>query len=353
MSPRTFTSLLVASLIVPVTAHALTTQSTAPVGFMRYSAEPGLQTVGFPLVNAHVYAGVVTSVGDASLAAVIGAGQPGLGARLDAGAAYYVEFTQGPEGDTSFVGDRIEVDVTRTRAANTPANRAYLALNNVRSTLPVVPEDLVGYHFVLRAHVTLAGAMGTGSTSVLQAGNSTTNGDQVFLLKDGAFSTYLFQREGTSSAGRWVKFPEGTPADQEPIAPGHGLFLRRVANSDATFEHLGSVRTNVFVQPLAAGYTLASEPFPVASDVASRGMNDDNGFVPGDTSTGADKIFLWTGSEYRSLFYARTAGAGANWRNADSVSQATTDTAMDFSPYQAMLIEKVAADPGYIVPSPF
>ncbi len=352
MLPRLLTSIALAATLTP-SAHAVSTQATEPVGFMRYQASPGLQTIGFPLMNAAVFSGEVTSVGADHLEVASGSRMPAVGARLDAKAAYYLEFTAGFEGDATFVGERLELDVARTRDAANPSTSVRLLPGNARSTLHVLPTTLAGYRFVIRPHVTLASAFGTGGTCPLRAGRTTANGDQVNLLQNGSFQTYLFQADARTGAGHWVKFPEATPADNLPVAPGTGLFLRRVAGGTVTFTHLGAVRTHAFMQPLEAGYTLASEGFPVASSFATRAMTEANGFAAGANASAADRVYEWTGSTYRTLFFAAISGAKPDWRPADATAQDVNgEEESPFSPFGAVLIDKLAADPAYVVPAP-
>lgn len=351
---RTLLISLAGFTLAAAESPAISKQTTEPVGFMRYRVAPGLQTIGFPLLQGPILAGEVKQVTAGALDIPQGAAAATLRQHLEPGRSYYVEFTAGPDGDTSFVGDRVELNVAATMDAATPAARLRVDCANPRSTLPSLPEQLAGYRFVLRPHVTLADAFGTGSASPLHAGTNNATADQVSLLRGGAFQTYLFHRDPATGARRWIKYPECTPADNVVIPPGTGLFIRRVGTGDVTFEHLGAVRMHAFVQPLAAGYTLVSEPFPVACDFATRGMTEANGFAAGPDETSADAAYLWSGSSYRTVFYATatTAGAAPAWRSpvTEDMQALGEDEASVFSPFRAVLIHKLAADPAYVVP---
>lgn len=352
-SPRTIFAIAFALAAILAPAAIATTRTTQPVGFMRYQVTSGLQTIGFPLVNAPLFSGVVTSVDGAALFARAEAGGTGIGRRLAGSSACYLEFTAGPEGDTAFVGDRLEVDVNATVDPKNPSACVRVSIHSANSTLPALPADLAGYHFVIRAHVTLASALGTGTSATLKAGINSATADQVHLLQGGSFQTYIFLADTASGTRHWAKFPEGTPADNLAIAPGTGLFLRRVAPATVTVRHLGTVRTHAFVQPLPAGYSLVSEAYPLNSTFASRGMTDVNGFRAGNSLPEADSVFLWMGSEYRTMFYGVTAGAAPAWRATGATSQsASNESGEPFSPFRAVLIQKLAADNNYIVPNP-
>lgn len=350
MLSRLSISFVFAVTVLTAEGRADTTRATAPVGFMRYELSAGVQTVGFPLVNAAVATGRVDEIAGTSLFAAVGTE---IGARLDPALAYYLEFTAGPDGDVTFVGDRIEIDVARTTDAANPGNRLRLQLGSAFSTLRALPAALTGYRFVIRPHVTLASALGAGSGCALRGGNDATTADQVYLLRNGSFQSYLLQADATTGESHWVKFPEGNLADDLPIAPGTGLFVRHVGSSGVELRHVGTVRTNAFVQPLAAGHTLVSEPFPVANTFETRGMTTFNGFTAGESAEAADNVSVWSGSTYRTLFYSANAGATPSWRNAEATAQsASHENTAAFSPHRAVLVQKLAADPHYVVPNP-
>jgi hypothetical protein len=317
---------------------------------MRYELSAGLQTMGFPLLNTAAANGQVESTDATSLFAAQGAE---IGPRLDATRAYYLEFTAGPEGDAAFVGDRIELDVARTTDEANPVNRIRLQLGSSFSTLHVPPAELVGYRFVIRAHVTLGDVLGTGTGSRLRSGCDTATADQVYLLHNGNYQCFLFSADATTGERHWVGFPSGNIADDLPIAPGMGLFVRHIGPGAVKLRHVGDVRTNAFVQPLSAGDSLVSEPFPVENTFETRGMTAVNGFTPGDRAEAADNVSVWTGAAYRTLFFAENPGAGPIWRSTDAAAQSTAnENAAAFSPWAAVLVQKLAADPDYVVPSP-
>lgn len=351
MLPRLLASLVSATLVAS-SAMALTSQTTEPVGFMRYSVSAGLQTIGFPLLDAPLASGRVASVDGNRL--FVDCPVADVTAGLQGNAAYYLEFTAGPVGtDATLVGERLELDVDRMQQPGAAANALVVQPGSARGTLPVLPAELAGYAFVIRAHFTLAGVFGTGNAGALSSGATTATGDQVHVLENGGFQTYLFHADAATGGKHWVKFPEGTAADTLPIAPGTGLFLRRMSDSATTIRHVGSVRTHAFVQPLAAGYTLASEPFPVESSFASRGMTEGNGFAAGAQADTADRVFVWTGAAYRALYYAASADAAPSWRSADTTTQSVAnENDSAFSPFHAVLIQKLVMDSAYVVPAP-
>jgi hypothetical protein len=338
----------IAAVLAPW-AQATTSRATPPVGFMRYEMSPGLQTVGFPLMNTATASSRVEAIDATSLFATEGTE---IGPRLDPALAYYLEFTAAPDGDTPFVGDRIEIDVAGTVDAANPPHRIRVQPGSALSTLHVLPESLVGYRFVIRAHVTLGSVLGTGTNCPLQSGENTEDAAQAYLLQNGVYQSFIFSSDNTTGERHWVKFPEGNIADDLPIAPGRGLFVRHVGFQNVTLRHVGHVRTNVFVQPLDAGNTLVSEPFPVENTFETRGMTAMNGFVAGESVNAADSVSVWTGESYHTLYYAANAGAAPAWRNADTIAQSTaSENETAFSPFRAVLVQKLAADPDYVVPS--
>jgi hypothetical protein len=166
------------------------------------------------------------------------------------------------------------------------------------------------------------------------------------------YQSFIFSHEFATGQRHWIKFPEGNIADDLPIAPGMGLFLRHVGTSSVILRHVGHVRTNAFVQPLVAGNSLVSEPFPVANTFETRGMNAVNGFVAGENAEAADSVSVWTGESFRTLYYAANAGGAPTWRHTDVTAQSANDEdGTAFSPFRAVMVQKLAADPDYVVPT--
>lgn len=294
-------------------ANAQTEVTTDPVGFVKLDIQPGLQTVGLPMVNPAIAAGKVASNNDTTITmedAVDGA----------TGGTYYLEVVSGA-AEAPWIGDRFDVSsVSGTVVSiDTSSERNTNSLSNV---------DLSGYSVIIRPHFTLSAAFPP---------DDMTEGDQVLYFENstGGYSVISLDANLFSGDLEWT--------DDLVLAPGMGLFYRSAASAEKSVVNLGEVRMNTFRQPLNAGLNFVSEGHPVDNSPASRLMTEGNGFEAND------QVLVFNSSSGGYDIYSLEADLFSG----DLEWNVPNESADIFKANSTVFINKISADDDYEAPRPF
>lgn len=303
-------------------ANAQTSVTTDPVGFVKLDLQPGLQTIGLPMVQSAVAAGAVASNDGSSIT---------LEGQVDAlgSGAHFVEVTAGP-ADAALVGERFEVSGASGSTISIDAGSA-------RNTISLADVNLTGYNVVVRPHVTLAEAFPPADLQV---------NDQVLVFNPatGGFDTYTLTADIFGGAPSWQR--GGANQNGLVLAPGQGAFYRNSSSSATSVVNLGEVRVNSFRQPLSAGLSQISEGHPVDNSPQSRVMTQDQGFEVNDqilvfnASTGGFDTYTYTADIF---------GGAPSWQRGGTNHNASEL----FQANQSVFVRKASADPFYEAPANF
>lgn len=335
-------------------AWAAAAQSVSnPMVFYPISLQPGLQAVGVSMVNSSVFTGTVLSNSSNSITISQPSGSVNIGGLLTSATAYYAELINGPNsGEDPYVGERFEVNVPSTiDSANSVVTIDTASnTNTISGSLPT----LTGYQLTIRPHITLnqifPKTMMQGSSTVAQA-------DQVYLLNaSGGYDIYYLLSNGGSLI-QWTKAGDNTLASQDNLvlAPGVGMLVKRVGTTPnpLTLAITGLVRINAFVQPLKQGLNLVSEGYPLNDSPITRNTFATNGFTGSVNLAASDQVFVYNGSSYDTYYYLYN---GANLNQWTKVGDKTFSSQNNTTFYEyggSVFIEKVSADPDYVMPLPF
>jgi hypothetical protein len=325
------------------------TATTDPVGFTKFTIPKGRTALGVNLVNTSLITAAVTGNNSTSITL---AGVTNAGSLLSTDDAYYIEVVGGT--DTIYIGDRVDVDVTATKAAAN--NTVALTTTGEGNTLGTIASNsLSGYRVALRKHVTIGQVFGTKGATPMQGGTTSTAADQIIFYKGNSMETYFLLRSPNGAVEQWVMVNGGSASkDKTIIYPGSGMFVNRVGNTTVEITFTGEVRTNSLARPLTAGYNLVANGFPVDQTPASRLMTYSNGFAGGTTSTAADRILtLQTNGSTDTYFLLRSPnGSVEQWTKVNGGSSSQNNVTL-FKWDGAALIYKIKADPNHVIPVTF
>lgn len=284
--------------------------TTDPVGFVKLELEPGLQTLGMPMVKAAVAAGLVESSDGSSVTMA-----SEIAAELSGG-SYYLEVVSGE--DSPWVGDRFEI---------TGVDGSTVSIDSSASsnTVDLGSIDLADHSVVIRPHVTLREAF---------PAEEMNEGDQILVFNrdTGGFDVTTLEADFFTGELDW--------AQDVVLRPGMGFFYRNTSEETASITNLGEVRTNNFRQPLGQGLNLVAEGHPLDASPSSRLMNEENGFQAGDQVL---------------VFNRGTGGFNVATYEEDFFSGdlAWNDDSDLFSAAGSVFIRKGTADPDYEAPRNF
>jgi len=325
--------------------------ATAPLGVLCPLFSPGTRFAGMSLINTTVCRDVISSHTATGL--TLGTGGRNLGALLDASATYFVEITGGPV--STYVGDRLEVDVAATKAAAN--NTLFVVPSSPRSTLAALPvsSGLTGYTVAVRPHVTLGQLFGVKGNTVMQGAAVVSSADQILLLNSQTqgFETYYLLRNASGSIVQWTKIGGGSASqDNLPIAAGVGMTVIRNGATPLTLVWFGEMRLNAFAQPFVAGNNLVSQPFPFDQSPMQRMMTHANGFTGSAILGNADQIQVYSNAAIQTYYLLRNASGSIEQWTLVGGGSTNYNQAQIIPMDGAIVVRKVAADPLYIVPLP-
>ncbi len=310
------------------------TVATLPLGWLGVEIASGTSTVGVPFREPPIFSSSVISMSGPDLA-VHGVPQ------LPSGFKGFVEIVSG-----THVGHRFEI-------ASSAIGRITLDSESPHTITPL--PDLTGTQLVVCAHHTLGGIFAkekfVGSTNP-------ANADQLqFFINDGENSAqfqlyYLLDARPNNPTWQWRAFlPGGGNQSARVIAPGEGVFVKRVPNAVTTRLLLtGQVRANPFVQNLQEGLNLVASPFPLTLTPRQRGALDSSAaFVASTNLNAADQFQIYQDGAFRVFYLLDHPTQVDQWREVMSGSPNYNDRLL-FKPTEAAFFKRNQSSPSYRVP---
>lgn len=198
---------------------------------------------------------------------------------------HYVEIVSGPGAGTIY-------DIIGTSASG----------QSLTLSQPLLASITSGASYKIRQHWTIASVFG----ATLQGGSSTT-ADQVQLFHNNGYLSYYYQT-GTPRGllNAWVQsgFPN-TDAGSTIIYPDDGLLVARYQSAGISVTIQGAVKTGQTSIPVQSGYTLLGNVYAAGMTLANCNLFTGNSAtgVLGGSSTTADQVMFWDGSNFVSYYY--------------------------------------------------
>ena len=302
MKKLTFT--LILSALLGTAAQAQVT--TTPVGFLSMqiagntgSGQPAYTFASLGLTNPVTFQSTITSVTTNTIGDTSASWADNAYNSTTSGVppTYYIEILSGAASGTI-------LDVVSTAGT---AQTLTLATNS--ASLPSLGVT-TGTSYSIRQHWTIASVFGT---STLQGGSSTT-ADQVQLFRNGNYISYYYQ-SGTSRGlqNTWVQ--SGVPnsdAGNTVIYPDDGILIARSQSSGVSIVLTGSVKTGQTSIPVESGYTLLGNVYAAGMTLSTSNLFTGNTAtgVAGGSSTTADQVMFWNGSNFVSYYYQSGTARG-------------------------------------------
>lgn len=334
-------SLLCFSDLVSSSHGQSTSISSDAIGYYRMTINPGFQTVSVSLLNEAAFTSKIGSSTSTTISSSYTGAQ--LGAIIDTAKQYYVEISDGPSSvNDSLVGHRFEVDEVVTDIAN--SNVITIDTSSVQNTLASVPP-LTDYQLELREHVTMNGVF---DKTKFKGGANVGVADQLLIFNGSTYDTYYLFESGAVKL--WVGSGFSLQ-DNKPLFPSQGILFKRLAGQSAVNLLLkGKVRANPFRQPLAAGFNLISEGYPLSTSPSNRNA-DPGSFTAGTGVGNADQVSVFNGTIY-DTYYLYTISNIKFWRklNAGFGNFSATDI---FEYNKAVFMKRQSADSDYRVSLPW
>ena len=291
---------------------------TVPVGRSIFSAPFILEEVAKGSVSANTATQVESSVGAITL---LTSNQ------------YYMEILTG-----AYEGDRIDVDVTATNAAQS-ANPGRIVLKLVsHNSNNLTGSEIVGQTIAIRKHLTLSALTSLINSGSFVASTTAANADQILVYTGSGFETYYY----FSAANGWYKQSPFGSAQTKVIAPGSAImFVKKTAA--VTLTGLGTVRTNKLQLPMAAGYQLVSTGVPV--DSALSALTPNGTWTASTTAANADQVLVYNGTGFETYYYFSAANG---WYKQSPFARSTNVVVNSATGF---LVKKKSSDVNYAVGS--
>lgn len=204
---------------------------------------------------------------------------------------YYIEISSGTlTGATFDVADTVAGTKTIQTVQDLPAGLA------------------APFSFKVRKHWTLSSVFGTGSSLVLNPGDSST-ADQVLVYAGGSYLQYFYQT-GTG----WREASAGaTDQADTPLYPDDALIINRKQGTPVNVVLMGAVKMGQTSFPINPGTNIVGNPCAAEMTLNSCGLLA-SGFTSGDGST-SDQVLFFNGTGY-DVYYYQSGGFGTGWRKA-------------------------------------
>jgi len=292
---------------------------TVPVGRSIFSAPFILEEVAKGSVSANTATQVDSSVGTIT---------------LPTSNQYYMEILTG-----AYEGDRIDVDVTATNAAQSANPGRIVLKSQTYNSNTLTGSEIVGQKIAIRKHLTFSALTSLISSGSFVANTSAANADQILVYGASGFETYYY----FSAAGGWYKQSPLASAQTKVIPPGSAImFVKKTAA--VTLTGLGTVRTTKLQLPMAAGYQLVSTGYPV--DSALSALNPNGSWTANTSAASADQVLLYGASGFETYYYFSAANG---WYKQSPLAKSTSNV---LSSSSGFLVKKRSADVNYAVASP-
>ncbi len=239
-----------------------------------------------------------------------------LNSHATSGEAYYAEFS---------TGERIDV----------------LSFGSSTLTLQSSPSATVGTLVTIRPHATLGS---TFDKTYFAAGAAPNLADQVLFLVNGSFQPHYLVQLGQQK--HWAVSGDATLAnlDAKILPPGTGVMLRMLASPSLPFITTGHVRTSAYQRPLAAGYQLFANPWPIPLTPETASLTSSSFFASSSQSL-ADQFQLWKGdssrggSGYTGFWFVQLTAQPPFWTLSGTASLLSQNQASLLLPGRATFIQ--------------
>ena len=326
-------------------ASPAATAHTIPLGWLRTTLDSGYRTHGVSLSNPAVFIGRISAIDGATITFPYGS----PAASMLAGTPHYLEVAGGNHS-----GHRYEIATTGNAGA-----QVTLDLSSPHNTQPNLPGTLINAPVVIRAHRTIGDCY---PDELFQGSGDPAASDQLQFYNGNGYNTYFLLNAGPYR--QWTGIADGTAADAglTVIPPGTGLFVNNRGGAIDLLQ-IGEVRYHDFVQPLAEGFALVAEGYPIAASPATRGALLSDGFFGSSDQAAADQIQAWQKDSDPGLngylsYFLLDAGAGTGyqrWIQSGDGGITNQNNTEIFQPDRATFfkINKLGGHPSYTVPVPW
>ena len=212
---------------------------------------------------------------------------------------HYVEIVSGPGTGTTY-------DIVATSAT----------AKSLTLSEELKSDMTDGASFKVRKHWTIGSVFGPANEGGLGGGTATT-ADQVQLYRSGGYVSYYYQTSGFGGVG-WRKFGNVIQsAANDVIYPDDGMVIRRQQASGVTLTIAGAVKVGQTSVPVVTGFNLLANVYASGMTLASSNLYTGNAStgLAGGTTTSADQILIWNGTNGYDTYYYQTSGfGGTGWR---------------------------------------
>ncbi len=316
-------------------AHAQ--QSTMPVGYLTLKVEAGTGTakkvtgLSVPFYESATDYSPITGTISAVTANTISDASAGWTAgQLSAVASpYLIKITSGAATGRTFL--------ISTTTANTATTVTIDAKDAVQTNLTAVGIVSGDKYEIYRCY-TLAGLLGTPSTSGVLGGTTVATADNVMICINGVLETYYY----STTLNRWTQSIAGNPdATNTPIRPDTGILYGRLAATSFTLVIPGKVSTTARVAMVKnSGTTILAQNWPVATTLANSNIQQIPAWVASSSANTSDKVKITTNGLSATYWYD-----GTNWRKQILGSPIANNQSIPAG--SAVTLERLGAQAGY------
>jgi uncharacterized protein (TIGR02597 family) len=290
-------ALLLAATVI--SAHAQTTVSTTPVGYVQPTFSPSTNgstrnysAVSFPLHGAAVFVGTVASVSGNSV--VLNSANLG-----DITTSPYL-LQIASAANSAGTGRSFLITASTTNSV-TVSSTAFQV-----STILAANDQVMIY-----PANTLASLLGsTDSTVKLQGGQSAGGSDNIYLFSNNTWQTYYY----FTSYG-WVldSDPNYNIANNTVIKPDTAILVGRISTGALPASYgavQGTVPSNTQVLSQNGGgqLTFVSNPLPTPVTFAQFGFSNAPSWQTGESAGGADNVYLFVNNTWQTYYYFTSYG---------------------------------------------
>lgn len=347
-SHRRLAVIAAVSFLALVGAHAQSSATTEPVGFLDLTVAGGgtatapvytFATLG--LLNPVLSQSTTTSAGGSSTLVdptatwtdnLYNSTLAPVTPRTVTPPTHFVEITSGPGAGTTY-------DILATTAST----------KTLTLSEPLLAAITSGASYRIRAHWTIASVFGATNQNGLTGGTNSNAADQVQFFRSGAFVTYYYSTGGLGGTG-WRQIGLAGDASADVIYPDDGMIIVRKQTAGVTLTVSGAVKTGQSSLPVVTGYSLLANIYATDMTFGSSGLytgNASTGVAPGNGGSTGDQILMWNGSSYRTFYYGSGGLVGTGWKEF-GVTGAATGTAIPVG--SALFIKRAGAPFNWVSP---
>lgn len=299
-----------AALALGINAHAQTSVTTDPVGFLTSTitgpASQGGSSnsfIGLSFTQTVAYQATLSSASGTTL--------------VDSNATWADNQYNGANG-------QFYVELISGSGAGRMSN--ITGTSNAGKSITTA-DDLssfvtAGTTYKIRKNWTVGSVFGPNDESGLAGGTSTT-ADEILVYNPstGVYTTYYYKTSGIGGTGWRSTASTSTDASNSAFNSTDGLIVRRHTTGNVNFSLAGAVKLGQTSIPIATGLNLVSNPYPSGNLTLGNSGLLTSGIGQG-TSTTADQILIYNTSTgvYDTYYYKNSGIGGTGWRSTASTS---------------------------------